>query len=224
MNHYFTIHKWALLIILILLLSGCFKNRYANGIYFSNFNGKDNPDFLQISLKKDNTFEFYGWSDILGREIIKGNWNHKKDTIFLNKYEELHYNLIKVEQEYDESIDGVKIMILDKLDRFILYGSTIWVNDDNESFLIDKSGYLLLKKGDIYKIKVKYFSTDSIEVNKSYNKYTILIDIMSRKLDYFYLSPKWILKGRKLIPLDKNNVRIPNQYYRRKILTLKRTP
>ncbi len=74
-------YKNTLYILLLPFLWGC---SFDTATYLPLPKYRVGPDHFSLALKKDSTFKFLAFSDILGGDTIMGRWSKQKDTIRLS--------------------------------------------------------------------------------------------------------------------------------------------
>lgn len=200
-----------LFFLLTLLMYSCIK---PIGIYSWKGN-KQSPDFYQLKLHADNTFTYYGWSDILGEDTIKGTWKLSKDTVNLAVQNKSKTPLITSIDRRNRTKGRFKVTVLDGMDSSYVLGSMVYLNN-GEGQLVDSLGSVYSDKN-IDKIKVEYLSyLDSVIVQDTFNNhFVIYLDFKANEIDGFYVSPKWLKRGKKLIPLGRNGNKIKDGIYKK---------
>lgn len=192
-----------LIIVGVLVMLSC--SRKIPGTY--NWNGnKVGPDNFRIQLKSDNTFNYYGWSDVLGEDTIKGTWYLSDDTLHLVK-KNYDRKLIRLE-ESKIPIEEKQVLVLDESDSSFLIGANVYINNISDPLVVGPNGVLSMEPSlTIRKISVNYLSnTDTVFVqNPNANKFEIYIDLMSRRQEKFFVNEKWLVQGRQLVPVVDNN-------------------
>lgn len=188
----------------VLMLLSC--SRKIPGTY--NWSGnKIGPDIFRIELKSDNTFDYYGWSDVLGEDTINGTWYLNSDTLYLAMNKDYDKKFIRL-QEGKIPIEEKQVLVLDEIDSSFLIGANVYINDVSDPLVVGPNGVLSMESSLIIKkISVNYLShTDSVFVqNPDANKLEIYIDLMNRRQDKFFVNEKWLVQGRRLVPIIDGN-------------------
>lgn len=190
------------LFLFLLIFISC-KSQDVTGDYTHIFN-KIGPDRLELVLRKDSSFVYETWSDIIGKQIVKGKWYSIQDTLFLEPDTLPHKPLFKMKEGETLKISGIKVTVLNITDDSPLLGTEVYFNDDPQPHVVDTLGQVYInKEEEIRKIIVKYISEESLNIEDlNTNNILIYFDPNNFKIDPVYVNSEWIIKKNRLVPLD----------------------
>ena len=197
-----------------LIISLCISCMRTAGTYRWEGN-KISPDSYQIKLNADHTYAYYGWSDIMGADTVRGTWKLSRDTLYLSYQKKKKKAFITSIAKKKLRKDSSKITLLDVSDNSFVLGSKVYLNDDDGQF-VDSLGSVY-KKGNVEKVKVEYLSyLDSVIVqDTNSNHFEIYLDFKANALESFYVSPVWLKKGRRLIQVGTNGNKVKEGIYKK---------
>jgi hypothetical protein len=205
-------------LILCSFLCGCRSQKDVIGTFEWRGN-RTSPDNQIVEFENDSLFTYTYWSDILGQEQVSGKWFLKKDTLYLRReQEQASQKLLLLQERMNDSLSKERLQVVEKYDREALTGAEVYLNNEQKPYKIDPTGIIFSNNGSISQIKVKYLSwEDSIQVkDKNANDFLLLVNIQGQRMNYSYLSSKWIVKKRKLIPVDENGKLLINSIFVKK--------
>lgn len=204
---------------ILLCLTGCTMK--LAGIYTPVQN--DSTGSSTLHLNSDSTFSYMIFSE-LQKDTFSGNWYVMKDTLLLKITSPFNDDsLLKAERAISKTNSSVpsgknklKVLVQDSIPFTV---ATVFINNDQIPINLDANGEAIVND-EIYKVKVEYQNieprTFTISQNAN-NDFTIFIyDKAFIPLNYLSPVRKWIIRGKNLLPLHKNNRPFKNYAYKKK--------
>lgn len=174
----------------------CSSSRQLEGIYCNV--QKMGPDFATIDFS-NKTFLAKTWSDVAGEFITKGSWSKIGDTVFLNPVKNsVVDSIVEISSPVGENL---VITFIDKQIKKPLKNIKIRVK--RQEYVSNEDGVIEMPQINSNILYLTYNTiSDTLKTSLLMGKVDIYLDF--RKLKSFKLPEKWLLKGNKLSPLQKN--------------------
>lgn len=180
----------------VMLSAGCNISRIPNGNYCIPKN--IGPDYITVSFS-DKSYKAKSWSDVAGEFIVEGSWNKMGDTIFLNPFKpRLVDTIIKTSAAAGEDL---VIKLIDKEKKKPLENAIIRQNE--QEYVSNEYGIVKIPKINSGALLFSYY-TISDTIDNSMLSGNVEIYLNFERLKSIQLPDKWLLKGKRLIPVQKN--------------------
>lgn len=196
------------IVIVMLFFGSC---RSITGDYVHDIN-KSGVESVTLSLKKDSTFIFKGWSDITGLEVIEGKWSIIEDTVFLSKEVEITGSKSIFLEAVNKSLNKEKkIIVMDYQDSSQIVGARVFINGADSEIFTDSQGEVILENNEaINKLRVKYLALDQeiVVKNGDADQFNVYLNLENIRIRSFKLFEKWLWNRKKITPLNNENKRL----------------
>jgi len=160
---------------------------------------KQSPDNTTLWINNDKTFFGRSYSDIGGEFSIAGKWQSNEDTIFLKtKVPSLVDNVITLSTNENYT---TLIRLVDVERGKPIVGVVLSTGD--KTYTTTEKGEVLLPTINTDYLRISYMQMSEPLLASLVKSKTVIVNIDLRKLKSFRVSEHWLLKGKKLIPLDK---------------------
>ncbi len=144
-------------------------------------------------------FKGYSYSDVAGQFLATGRWEIDRDTLYLLPDRPSLVDSITV---VGNNADGHTIVrVIDVERKQPIEGVLISVGD--KSYTTSEKGEVVLSAINGENLLLSYKNIQGSILTTDIAKRTVNVNIDFRKLNSFNVSKKWLLKNKKIIPLDE---------------------
>ena len=186
-------------LIFLFVLSSCNTSKKLYSQYCMNIGG---PDNTVLWFNDDNSFRGLSYSDVAGNFYVAGEWIKSNDTILLRFVTPSIVDSITTTPNNNVNKETI-ITITDIENNKPIEGVVLFANE--RRYTTSEKGVAVIETININSkfLNFEYMDVkDSVEVNLvKGDSATISFDF--RKLQSFQVSGKWIIKNKKLIPLER---------------------
>lgn len=194
-----TMIQRAILLFLICIFISCASTSSPVGLYGKC--GKRYYACSQILLKSDNTFEYFVFMDVGGKNTIKGNWVQiAKDSIKLNTFVQPKTPQTSIKGSINPSRNNsIKIKLIDS--ALPIASAYIVVNDQQNGKATNIEGIVELEVKELKKITYFYLGREETIIidNPNYNEIEILIkDIDITGFPKYFTNQIILVQNQKL--------------------------
>lgn len=187
------------LLLFLFIFTSCTSKKTVTGLYGKC--GKRYYACNQILLKPDNTFEYFVFMDVGGKNIIKGNWVQiAKDSIKLNTFNQPKTPQTSIKGSINPSRNNsIKIKLIDSV--LPIASAYIVVNDQQNGKATNIEGDVELEVKELKTITYHYLGREETIMidNPNYNEIEILIkDIDITGFPKYFTNQIILVKNQKL--------------------------
>ncbi|WP_445455184.1 hypothetical protein [Flavobacterium sp. HNIBRBA15423] len=187
------------LLLFLLIFTSCTSKKTVTGLYGKC--GKGYYACNQILLKSDNTFEYFVFMDVGGKNIIKGNWIQiAKDSIKLNTFNQPKTPQTTIKGSINPSRNNsIKIKLIDS--ALPIASAFIVVNDQLNGKATNIEGDVELEVKKLKTITYYYLGREETIMidNPNYNEIEILIkDIDITGFPKYFTNQIILVQSQKL--------------------------
>lgn len=188
--------------LLVITFSGfsCNPLKHINGKYCIIKNSVS-PNNTILVLNSNNTFNGKSGSDIAGNFSVSGKWRTNGDTLFMDiKKPKLVDTIIYLPKAISTS--ALSVQIFDNEKKMPIEDVNIFC--DNKIYTTDKKGSVNIDSILQGFLTFNYLGVkDTISSGQMKNMGVIKVFLNFSDLQTFSISEKWIIKRRKIIPIEK---------------------
>ena len=144
-------------------------------------------------------FKGYSYSDVAGQFLVTGRWAIDRDTLYLLPDRPSLIDSITIVA--NNADDHTVIRVIDAERKQAIEGVLISVGDKN--YTTSEKGEVVLSAINAENLLLNYKNIQGIILVTDIAKRTVNVNIDFRKLNSFNVSKKWLLKNKKIIPLEE---------------------
>lgn len=180
----------------LVLLISCSTSRSPNGNYCVSKN--IGPDYTTIAFT-NKTYTAKSWSDVAGEFMVEGSWDKMGDTIFLTPFKR---KIVDTVIKTGATVGGnLVIKLIDKQKKKPL--ENVIIRDNEHEYVSNEDGIVKIPRA---KSSILFFAyhtiNDTLDTSTLNGNVEIYLNFESLKS--IQLPDKWLLKGKRLIPVKKN--------------------
>ena len=207
--------KWIVCAWVLLYLCACSPTLRINGEYYSLLN-EDNPNKEMLSIGRDGSFSYKTWSDILGESRTSGTWRATSDTLYLAENYKDSLQAVGISEGVANNQPETRIVVLDG-NKNPLAGALVSINVTDVYSQTDVNGSVVFSSQYIKSITVKYLSLVRVLNVQNYNSknFVVVINFDKLNLKRSHLFHKWLIKNKKIIPIDDNGSVLKENAFKR---------